>query len=338
MAATSPITSIINFHLAASSVQRMGSVWDIAPRSPMTSDAELEAEAERERDGGHRESDAILMREAQQGRLVEDHVLSMMKITRSLPPPLSRSQTRPNSPSPSNLQKECGATNWRSAAKSRRTPTKDPPTPPQRIILDSKVGDNDNKEDAKGRRRGRRRGKWPAKAQGKFADPAFVNLNLPTTPVPVPSSSPSSPTLLVRVSNMPPNLTLFPMRTTDTLSSSPSRETPPLNALFTSQGTLDVPCTLLMIAKRFKKLEKLTMAHVRTLEDRMNDVQRWLVDKEAEKEKEKVKVKESESESLRHASSTDNVKEEIHDLRNEVVKLQGRLGEPGREGENCNGA
>ncbi|EDR01397.1 uncharacterized protein LACBIDRAFT_311016 [Laccaria bicolor S238N-H82] len=58
---------------------------------------------------------------------------------------------------------------------------------------------------------------------------------------------------------------------------------------------------------------------------------RWLVDKEADKEKEKEKDKESESQSLRHPGSTDNVKDEIHDLRDEVVELQGRLGELGRE-------
>ena len=62
----------------------------------------------------------------------------------------------------------------------------------------------------------------------------------------------------------------------------------------------------------------------------MNDVERWLVDKEAEKEKEKGKEKESESALLRHASLTDNVKDEIHDFRDEVVELQGRLGELGR--------
>ena len=62
-----------------------------------------------------------------------------------------------------------------------------------------------------------------------------------------------------------------------------------------------------MIAKRFEKLEKWTVGHVRALEDRMNDVERWLVDKEAEKEKEKEKEKEYESEPLRHAGSTDNV-------------------------------
>ena len=86
-----------------------------------------------------------------------------------------------------------------------------------------------------------------------------------------------------------------------------------------------------MIAKCFKKLKKWTVGHIRALEDRMNDIERWLIDKEAEKEKEKEKEKQSESESLRHASLTDHVKDEIHDLRDEVVELQGRLRELGRE-------
>ena len=73
-----------------------------------------------------------------------------------------------------------------------------------------------------------------------------------------------------------------------------------------------------MIAKRFEKLEKWTVGHVRALEDRMNDVERCSVDKETEKEKEKEGEKESESESLRHASSTDNVNEEIQE---EAVEL-----------------
>ena len=80
-------------------------VGGIAPRSPLLSDAELEAEAERERDRSRREAEAILTREAQQRRLVEDRVLSMMESTKSLPPPPSRSQT---TPSPSNSQKESG--------------------------------------------------------------------------------------------------------------------------------------------------------------------------------------------------------------------------------------
>ena len=69
-----------------------------------------------------------------------------------------------------------------------------------------------------------------------------------------------------------------------------------------------------MIAKGFKKLKKWTVGHVRVLEDWMNNVERWLVNKEAEKEKEKEKEKESKSELLRHRSLMDNVKAKIHDL------------------------
>ena len=87
-----------------------------------------------------------------------------------------------------------------------------------------------------------------------------------------------------------------------------------LYAQSTSQGTLDVPGTLLKIAERFDKLEKWIVGHVRALEGRVNDVERWVVDKEAEKEKEKDKEKESESELPRHSSSTDNMKDEIYDL------------------------
>jgi hypothetical protein len=61
----------------------------------------------------------------------------------------------------------------------------------------------------------------------------------------------------------------------------------PLNPIrstqFTDQGSLDVPGTLLVIARRFEKLEKRTVGHVCALEDRMGDVERWLVEKENEK-------------------------------------------------------
>ena len=142
-------------------------------------------------------------------------------------------------------------TSWWSAAKSRLTPTKDPPTPAQQIILDAKARDKDNKKNATGKEK-----EWPANVQGEFTDPAFVNLNIPTTPVqrvPIPSSSSSSPTpSRPSLSSMPPNLLPSPMHTTDTLSSWPSREAPPLYAQFTSQGMLDVPSTLLMVAKHLR--------------------------------------------------------------------------------------
>ncbi|KAF8607311.1 hypothetical protein BDV93DRAFT_603928 [Ceratobasidium sp. AG-I] len=56
---------------------------------------------------------------------------------------------------------------------------------------------------------------------------------------------------------------------------------PPLYAQFTPTGALDVPLTLLTVARRFEKLEKWTVGHVRALEERMKDVERYLVDKDS---------------------------------------------------------
>ena len=217
MAATPPITLFIRLPSRSQLRAKDGHIWGHCTAITYAKRSELEAESESERDRSCRGTGAILTREAQQRRLVEDHVLSMMESTKSLPPPPSRSQT---TPSPSNSQKESGgATTWWSAAKSRLTPTKDPPTPAQQIILDAKARDKDNKKNAKGKEKEKEK-EWPANAQGKFSDPAFVNLNILTTPVrrvPVPSSSPSSPTpSRPSLSNMPPNLTPSPMRTTDT--------------------------------------------------------------------------------------------------------------------------
>jgi len=69
-----------------------------------------------------------------------------------------------------------------------------------------------------------------------------------------------------------------------------------------------------MITKCFKKW---TVRHFRALEDWMNNVEQWLVNKEAEKEKE------SKSKLLRHVRLTDDMKDDLHDLCKEFVKLQG---------------
>ena len=313
----SPASSVS--HLAASFVQRVNAfVGGIAPKSPggALTDAEIEAEAERERDRSRREAEAILTKEAQKRKLVEERVLAMMETAKSLPPPPSRHQAASNPPSPSNSQKE---SSWWSAAKNKLTPTKEPLTPAQQVIIDAKAREKD-KKGGKGKEK-----EWPSNAQGKFNDPAFTNLNIPVAPPqrrPVPSSpsspSPSRPSL----TNMPPNLTPSPMRTIDSLSSSPSREAPPIYAQFNAQGTLDVPGTLLTIAKRFEKLEKWTVGHVRALEDRMNDVERWLVDKE--------KVKE-ETASMNKEETKEFPSQELQEIREEVLELQGQVGELGRE-------
>ncbi|PPQ84934.1 hypothetical protein CVT25_004447 [Psilocybe cyanescens] len=320
----SPASSVS--HLAASFVQRMNNfVGGIGPKSPMPSDAELEAEAERERDRSRREAELILTREAQQRKLVEDRVLAMMETAKSLPPPPSRSQTTPNPPSPSNSQKE---SNWWTAAKNKLTPTKDkePLTPAQQVILEAKAREKDNKKSLKGKEKEKEK-EWPSNGSRKFSDPAFANLNIPVAPPqrkPVPSS-PQSPTpSRPNLSNLPPNLTPSPMRASDTISASPSRDAPPLYVQFNPQGTLDVPGTLLAIAKRFEKLEKWTVGHVRALEDRMNDVEKWLVEKETQKEDMASTKEPSSSKQL-------EVTHELHGIREEMTELQGRVGELGRE-------
>jgi len=199
----------------------------------MPTDAELEAEAERERDQSRREAERILTREAQERKLVEERVLAMMESTRSLPPPPSRSQTMPDPPSPSNSQKD--GTSWWTAAKNKLTPTKDKDTltPAQQVILEAKAREKDKKGKAKDKEKEKEKEqeeKWPANAQEKYNDPAFLNLNIPQPPPPhrkpVPAS-PSSPTpSRPNLSNLPPNLTPSPMRSFDVASSSPSREAP----------------------------------------------------------------------------------------------------------------
>ncbi|PPQ68796.1 hypothetical protein CVT26_001711 [Gymnopilus dilepis] len=320
----SPSPSSSVSHLAASFVQRVNNfVAGVAPKSPgMLSDAELEAEAERERERSRREAEAILNREAQQRKLVEERVLEMMGSARSLPPPPSRSQTLPNPPSPSGSQKD---TSWWQTAKNKLTPTKEPLTPAQQVIIDAKAREKERKKELKAKEKEKEK-EWPANTQAKYTDPAYANLHIPVTPPtrkPVPSASPSSPTpSRPSLSNMAPNLTPSPMRTTDSLASSPSREAPPLYAQFNAQGTLDVPGTLLTIAKRFEKLEKWTVGHVRALEDRMNDVEKWLVEKEKEKE---------ETASMKDTKPHSEVDHELQDIREEISELQGRVGELGRE-------
>jgi len=318
----SPVSSVS--YLAASFVQRVNNFVGATPtqKSPsLPTDAELEAEAERERERSRREAEAILSKEAQERNLVEERVLEMLGSSKSLPPPPSRSYTTPGPPSPVGSQKD---TSWWQAAKNRLTPTKDPLTPAQQVIQDAKFRDKEHKKLFKAKEKEFQKAKeneWPAKPDSKYTDPSFANLNIPVAPPnrkPVPAS-PSSPTpSRPSLSNMPPVLTPSPMRASDTLSSSPSREAPPLYAQFNPQGSLDVPGTLLAIAKRFEKLERWTVGHVRALEDRMNDVERWLVDKEKEKQ-ETSSVKETPKEN------------ELQDMREEVAELQGRVGELGRE-------
>ncbi|KAG6914085.1 hypothetical protein DXG01_002495 [Tephrocybe rancida] len=322
----SPSPSSSVSQLAASFTQRVGNfLGNMTPRSPgsMPTDAELEAEAERERDRSRREAERILTREAEERKMVEERVLAMMSTTRSLPPPPSHSQGS-NPSSPSGSQKESSG-NWWTAAKNRLTPTKEkePPTPAQQVIMEAKAREKDKK--GKGKEKEKER-----EIDNFSTNDSMLNLNIPHPPPhrkPVPPS-PSSPTpSRPSLSNMAPNLTPSPMRSLDAVSSSPSREAPLLYAQFNPQGTLDVAGTLLTIAKRFEKLEKWTVGHVRALEDRMSDVERWLVDKEKEKEKADADKVSNHSD----APVSTEIMHEIRDMKDGLTELQGRVGSLGRE-------
>ena len=266
---------------------------------------------------------------------MEERVLAMMNSgsPQALPPPRGRSQTLPNPPSPASSAKE-GVTGWWQAAKSKLTPTKEKEslTPAQQVIEEAR---SRSKEREKGKDKDKAKDKdWPASASGKYADPAYLNLKIPPSgPTPRASSSPTSPTAnktQVKLSPVPAsqpiNLSPISLQRGPSPGGSPAREQPLMYATFAPSGTLDVPGTLLVIAKRFEKLERWTVSHVRALEDRMGDVERWLVDKESERAKEKEPEKADEQEPVTHPSETD-----LGTIRDDITELQGRISELGRE-------
>ncbi|KAI0719813.1 hypothetical protein C8T65DRAFT_635248 [Cerioporus squamosus] len=283
---TSPSPSVTQF--AANFAQRVGSlVSNMSSKSPgLPTDEELEAEAERERERSRREAERILAKEAEERRTVEERVMAMLQNNpESLRPPPPRSQTMPET---KQREKEMEKGKKKMEKMEKRQKSKD----------------------------------WPTTPEGKYDDPAFIKLGQaaaasPSRPV---SASPSSPSPHPRGAiSIPPSLAPSPYRggESDVEGASPSRAQHPLYAQFNAQGALDVPVTLLTIAKRFEKLEKWTVSHVRALEERMDDVERWLVDKEREKE-------------ASHGPNGDSGGA-LHEIREEMAELQGRIGELGRE-------
>jgi hypothetical protein len=278
--------------------------------APYPTDAELEAEAERERDRSRREAERILYQETERRR-VEERMRELLD-TNPLPLPPSRSQSTP-SPSP----KE-GGTSWWAAAKSKFTSTKEPLTPAQQIIQETKAKEREEKKKIKGKERD----KNPNSGPNSFNEFPSPNLS-PHIPHHQPTSLSSySPTRSMPNSpkisaSLPPPSSPRPVEGPP----SPSGEPAPLYAQFNSHGVLDIPNTLLVIARRFEKLEKWTLGHVRALEERMEDVERWLVDREKEKETEST---------IERASSQDMVKD-VREMREEMAEVQGRIGELGRE-------
>lgn len=325
MRSQSPTPASVS-QFAANFAHRVSSL--ISPPSAsraLPSDAELEAEAQRERDRSRREAERILTREAEERRAMEERVLAMMNSgsPQPLPPPRGRSQTLPNPPSPASSAKEGGA-GWWQAAKSRLTPTKDkePLTPAQQVIEEARSRPKETEKRTP-------KGKDKDASASKHADPAYLSLNIPPSgSTSRASASPTSPTpdkTPVRLSpapaSQPINLSPISLQRGTSPGGTPAREQPPMYASFTPSGTLDLSGTLLTIARRFEKLERWTVSHVRALEERMGDVERWLVDKENERTKEKE-----------HEQDKANPSEaDLGTIKDNLTELQGRITELGRE-------
>ncbi|KAF8523746.1 hypothetical protein BU17DRAFT_43511 [Hysterangium stoloniferum] len=306
----SPASSINQF--ASSFAQRVGSlVSSVSPGSQnarLPTEAELEAEAESQRERSRREAERILTREAVERKKVEDRVLEMLEASKTRP---TRSQTTPSPgapSSPSTSHKE--GSSWWTAAKSKLTPTKEL-TPAQQIVLDTKAKE---KEKRKSRDKD-----WPTNPAGKFQDPTYQSLSLPPGARPAsggprtPSPSRNSTHMSLNLSNNGSTPDLSRLPGSSPAPSASSRDPPPLYAQFSPQGTLDVPATLLTIARRFEKLERWAVGHVRALEERMGDVEKWLVDKERQRELDQ------------------EVKRNVNEMKDELGELRNRVGELGRE-------
>ena len=263
---------------------------------------------------------------------MEEKVFAMLHTTRGSPQHVSpaRSQSMPSfeTPSPTPSQRENGISSWWSAAKNRLTPTKEL-TAAQQVIQDTKEKEKrEKKESKKSDKDKKRSGEWPSTPENRYSNPTLLSLASPPKPSPMHSSTsaPSSPTPGSQglPPSLPASLAPSPLRPGDNRgtspSRSPSRDPPPLYAQFNEQGTLDLPGTLLVIARRFEKLEKWTVGHVRALEERMSDVERWLVDRESEKENTVSKVDESGA-----------LEGTVGEMRDELMEMQGRIGELGRE-------
>ncbi len=333
----SPNPSISQF--ASTFAQRVGSFVStvgsvVSPGLPPD-----EQEAERERGRSRREAERILTQEAEERRLMEEKVLAMLHTTRTSPNHISpaRPQSMPSfeTPSPTASQRDSGVSSWWSAAKNRLTPTKEPLTAAQQVIQETKEKEKREKKEAKKSEKDKKRvSDWPATPESKSTNPTLLSLVTPPKPSPKHASysAPSSPSPASQglPFSLPPSLAPSPLRPPDSRtaspSRSPSREPPPLYAQFNDQGTLDAPGTLLVIARRFEKLEKWTVGHVRALEERMGDVERWLVEKEAEKEDQP-----DQGEDTSKTDGSSALEGTVNEMRDDLMEMQGRIGELGRE-------
>src|ERR1700761_2198472 len=143
----SPTSSLTK--LASSLAQRVGLANGsslTSERSSLPSDAELEAEASREREHSRREAERILTQEAEERRKVEERIRGLLSAKATTNPiqgvsPTTRAASLPAPPSPlsmgavSSSPKEGGG--WWANAKARLTPTKESLTPAQQIMQEA---------------------------------------------------------------------------------------------------------------------------------------------------------------------------------------------------------
>ncbi|GJJ14732.1 hypothetical protein Clacol_008999 [Clathrus columnatus] len=373
----SPSPSITKF--ASSFAQKVGSlVSSASPHSQNVSlptEAEIEADAEYQRERSRREAERILSLEARERKKVEERVLEMLGGSSDVRP---RSQTLPPSPTPSN--KEGGLT-WWNAAKNRLTPGKEKDlTPAQQIIAETKAKEKDKRKSKdkdvfsddtiRSTDPNRQALSLPPGARPPSAmvggGASFVERPTPSTQkqvhprTPSPARSSHEASLNFSLSD----LTRVP-GASPSLSTASSKDAPPLYAQFTPQGILDISgktfdicshkadsinlATLLTIARRFEKLERWSVNHVRALEDRMGDVEKWLVDKEKERQRDITKPTSDSSHEVQSPSRASpqvvrevtierktveidqEVKKEVNEMKEELGELRSRVSELGRE-------
>lgn len=294
---------------------------------PLPTEAEIEAQAIREREASRREAERILTQEAQQRRAMEERILAMKSVSQtSLPPPQNPSAAAITPTGSPRKDKDDGLPGWWSNAKSRLTPTKEL-TPAQQIVQETKVKNKTEEKVLKKREK-----KRPA------MDPN-LNLGIPEQPpTSRPNSAPSSPGAISN-SNVSSNPALGSSTTKlaifDRASSpnsavaSTSKDSPPLYAKFDSTGRLDIPETLLAIARRFEKLERWAVGHVRALEDRVGDIEKWLVDKEEVRQKSEEEYKQ-EKENWVSRSDLERVSSEVSSVKEGLSGVKARVLEMGR--------
>jgi hypothetical protein len=141
---------------------------------PLPTEAEIEAQAIREREASRREAERILTQEAEQRRAMEERILAMKSVSQtSLPPPQNPSAAAITPTGSPRKDKDDGIPGWWSAAKTRLTPTKEL-TPAQQIAQETKVK---NKTEEKGHK------KREKEKKRATMDPNLnLNLSLPYQP------------------------------------------------------------------------------------------------------------------------------------------------------------